>query len=228
MRFLFIGNRKFAAGRAVLQFMSAVNARIEQAIKHLQSGGASAVEEALEHLTTSAYAFAMRVCGNREDAEDVAQETMIRLAPSLNRFSDSRGLGLWLYKVAKSRCLMSRRLSKFAPTHRLSLDELMPHPRDTARLASEAWPVSPEQVVLRQELREQLQRAILNLPKPYRLVLVLRDVEQLDTHEVAKVLGITPASVKMRLHRARVFVRNALDRYFNSPSIGRRHDGPEV
>jgi RNA polymerase sigma-70 factor (ECF subfamily) len=110
-----------------------VNARIEQAVKRLQSGGATAVEEALEDLTTSAYSFAMRVCGNREDAEDVAQETMIRLAPSLNSFSNGRGLALWLYKVAKTRCLMNRRLSKFAPSHRLSLDELMPHPHETAR-----------------------------------------------------------------------------------------------
>ena len=117
----------------MLQCILPVNARIEQAVKRLQSGGATAVEEALEDLTTSAYSFAMRVCGNREDAEDVAQETMIRLAPSLNSFSNGRGLALWLYKVAKTRCLMNRRLSKFAPSHRLSLDELMPHPHETAR-----------------------------------------------------------------------------------------------
>lgn len=207
-----------------------VNARIEQAIKRLQSGDAMAVEEALEDLTTSAYTFAMRVCGNREDAEDVAQETMIRLAPSLNRFSDGRGLGVWLYKVAKTRCLMSRRLSKFAPSHPLSLDELMPPAHDPAQVAAEGWPVNPEDVVLRQELRKQLQHAILNLPRPYRLVLILRDVEQLDTHEVARVLGITPASAKMRLHRARVAVRNALDRYFRSTSslMGKQRGRPKM
>jgi RNA polymerase sigma-70 factor, ECF subfamily len=214
----------------VLQFTSTVNTRIEEAVKRLQSGDAAAVEEALEYLTTSAYAFAVRMCGNREDAQDVAQETMVRLAPSLNKFPNGRGLGLWLYKVAKTRCLMSRRLSKFAPTHRLSLDELMPSPHDAVGLASKPWPASPEEVVLRQELREQLERAILSLPKPYRLVLVLRDVEQLDTHEVAKVLGITAASVKMRLHRARVSVRNVLDEYFRSTSSSteKRHGRPEV
>lgn len=194
----------------------------------MQDGGAAAFEEALESLTDSAYAFAMRVCGNREDAEDVAQETMIRLAPSLSRFSNGRGLGVWLYKVAKTRCLMSRRVSKFAPTQRVSLDALMPDPEGLDRARSDPWPASPEDVVLRQEMRQQLERAIRSLPKPYRLVLVLRDMEQLDTREVASVLGISPASVKMRLHRARVTVRNALDDYFRSSSRERGRDAKEV
>ncbi len=205
-----------------------MNARIERALQRLQAGGATAFGEALEFLTDSAYAFAMRVCGNREDAEDVAQETMIRLAPSLSRFSNGRGLGVWLYKVAKTRCLMSRRVSKFAPTQRLSLDALMPDPEAVARAASNPWPASPEDVVLRQELRQQLEHAIRRLPRSYRMVLVLRDMEQLDTREVAQVLGISPASVKMRLHRARVAVRNALDDYFRSSSQERGHDGKGV
>ncbi len=193
-----------------------MNERIEQAIKDLKAGDARRLEKALESLTRSAFAFAKKVCGNQEDAEDIAQETMIRLAPALDNFSDARGLGTWLYKVAKTRCLMSRRASKFAPAHTLSLDQLMPTAQQKSRLAEESWRVSPEELVLRKELRDQLERAILRLPEPYRLVLVLRDMEQLDTDETAKVLGISPGTVKMRLHRARVFVRNALDNYFHT------------
>ncbi len=193
-----------------------MNERIEQAIKDLKAGDARHLEKALESLTRSAIAFAKKVCGNQEDAEDIAQETMIRLAPALENFSDARGLGVWLYKVAKTRCLMSRRASKFAPAHTLSLDQLMPNSEQKARLAEESWRVSPEELVLRKELRDQLEHAILRLPEPYRLVLVLRDMEQLDTDETAKVLGISQGTVKMRLHRARVFVRNALDNYFHT------------
>lgn len=194
-----------------------MNQRIEQAIKDLRAGGASRIEKALEALAANAFAFAKKVCGNQEDAEDIAQETMIRLAPSLARFTDPRGLGVWLYKVAKTRCLMSRRASKFAPRQTLSLDELMPA-QAAGRQAAEPWRVSPEQIVLRKELRDQLERAVLKLPEGYRLVLVLRDMEQLSTEEAAKVLGISEGTVKMRLHRARASVRNSLDRYLRSNS----------
>ena len=75
---------------------------------------------------------------------------------------------------------------------------------------------NPEELVLRQELREQLEQAIMGLPEPYRLVLVLRDMEELHAAEVARIMGVSEPTVKMRLHRARVFVRNALDRYLRS------------
>jgi RNA polymerase sigma-70 factor, ECF subfamily len=196
-----------------------MNDRIELAIRNLKAGDSRGFEKALETLTASAFAFAKKVCGNQDDAEDIAQETMIRLAPTLENFSDARGLGVWLYKVAKTRCLMSRRKSKFAPAHTLSVDNLIPSPAEKASLAEHPWRVSPEEMVLRSELRRQLERAILTLPEPYRLVLVLRDMEELDTEEAANALGVSPATVKMRLHRARAFVRKQLGDY-----IGSRHE----
>lgn len=196
-----------------------MNQRIEQAIQNLKAGDSRGFEKALESLTASAFAFAKKVCGNQDDAEDIAQETMIRLAPTLENFSDARGLGVWLYKVAKTRCLMSRRKSKFAPAHTLSVDNLIPTPAEKASLAEHPWKVGPEEMVLRDELRGQLERAILSLPERYRLVLVMRDMEQLDTEEAASALGITPATIKMRLHRARAFVRKQLAEYIGS------HDG---
>jgi RNA polymerase sigma-70 factor (ECF subfamily) len=198
-----------------------MNTHIERAIQNLKGGDTDETRRALEELTASAFSFAKKVCGNQDDAEDIAQETMIQLAPTLGNFSDARGLGVWLYKVAKTRCLMSRRSSKFAPAHTLSLDDLMPSPQGLSALAEERWRVNPEELVLRKELRSQLERAILGLPDHYRLVLVLRDMEQLDTAEAAKVLGITPATVKMRLHRARAYVRNQLGNYFGSVSAAK-------
>jgi len=193
-----------------------MNARIAQAVEMLKAGGARGIESALESLTTSAFAFARKVCGNAQDAEDIAQETMMQLTRSAHRFPDAKGLGVWLYKVAKTRCLMSRRRSKFAPAHTLSLDELMPTPGEIAGGSQDARPQNPEEFILRRELRNQLERAVLNLPEAYRLVLVLRDMEELSTEEVAEILGVSQPTVKMRLHRARVFVRNALDRYLKS------------
>jgi RNA polymerase sigma-70 factor (ECF subfamily) len=189
-----------------------VNAQVEQALEILKAGEPRAVEQAIESLQSAVYAFGMKVCGHPEDAEDTAQETLLRLARSLKNFPDARALSVWLYKVAKSQCLMSRRKSKFAPAEMLSLELLMPERIGAGPDVLKSWAITPEQVVLNQESRARLERAIMALPKHYRLVLILRDMEQLDTKEVAEVLEISEDTVKMRLHRARVFVRNELEK----------------
>jgi RNA polymerase sigma-70 factor (ECF subfamily) len=190
-----------------------VNTQIEEALKSLQSGNRQDAERALETLQGVVYGFGMKVCGSHEDAQDTAQETLIRLARQLREFPDARALAVWLYKVAKTQCLMSRRKSKFAPAQMLSLDDLMPGASDLSPAGTKSWQVTPEETVLRLELRSRLEDAILALPKHYRLVLILRDMEQLDTREAAEVMGISEETTKKRLQRARVFVRNALAGY---------------
>ncbi len=188
-----------------------MNTQIEQALKSLQSGDRQDAERALAALQGVVYRFGMKVCGSHEDAQDTAQETLIRLARQLRAFPDARALAVWLYKVAKTQCLMSRRKSKFAPTQMLSLDDLMPNESDRSSAGTKSCQVTPEEIALRLELRGRLEDAILALPKHYRLVLILRDMEQLDTREVAEVMGISEETTKKRLQRARVFVREALN-----------------
>lgn len=193
-----------------------MNARIEDAIKDLQSGNCVDTERALKTLQQVAYEFGIKFCGSHEDAQDTAQETLIRLARQLKDFPDARALAVWLYKVAKTQCLMSRRKSKFAPAQMLPL-ELMAGELERSKAARKAWQIDPEEVVLNKELRERLESAVMALPKHYRLVLVLRDMEQLDTREVAEVVGISEQTAKMRLHRARMMVRKALAGYVQGP-----------
>ncbi len=190
-----------------------MNTQIEQALEILKSGNRQDAERALETLQGVVYGFGMKVCGSHEDAQDTAQETLIRLARQLREFPDARALAVWLYKVAKTQCLMSRRKSKFAPAQMLSLDDLMPKEPNLLAAGTKSWLINPEEIVLKEELRSRLEAAILALPKHYRLVLILRDMEQLDTREVAEVMGISEDTTKKRLHRARVFVRNALAGY---------------
>ena len=200
-----------------------VNAQIEKALENLKSGDQQDIERALETLQRVVYGFGMKVCGSHEDAQDTVQETLIRLARQLRDFPDSRALAVWLYKVAKTQCLMSRRKSKFAPAQMLSLDALMPEQGHASPAAPKSWAITPEEIVLKQELRSRLEDAVLALPKHYRFVLILRDMEQLDTREVAEVMGISEETAKMRLHRARVFVRNALANYIQRrPADGRK------
>ena len=190
-----------------------MNLQVEQALVDLKSGRPEEVGRALETLQGIVYGFGMKVCGTPEDAEDTAQETLIRLARELKEFPNARALAVWLYKVAKTQCLMSRRQSKFAPAQMLTLDALMPKGSGTSAPQVKSWEITPEEIALKKELRSKLEDAILTLPKHYRLVLILRDMEQLDTREVAEVMGISENTTKMRLHRARVFLRNALAGY---------------
>src|SRR5213596_579009 len=103
-----------------------MRAEIEEAVQLLQRGDDASVEHALALLQNTVFSFSMRVCGQRQDAEDTTQEVLLKSIPQLPNFTNPKALVVWLYKVARSRCLMSRRRSKFAPEPDLSLEELMP------------------------------------------------------------------------------------------------------
>jgi RNA polymerase sigma-70 factor (ECF subfamily) len=118
---------------------------------------------------------------------------------------------------------MRRRKSVFAPTQELSLDDLLPHSEQEGghrKLEIADWSALPDDQVLRAELRDVIHQAIQELPEIYRAVILLRDVEELNTDEAAQVLDVTPESVKTRLHRARLAVRQKLDKYLRNVQGG--------
>jgi RNA polymerase sigma-70 factor, ECF subfamily len=184
---------------------------ISQAVELLRQNDPTSLERALALLQETVFSFSMKVCGQREDAEDTMQEVLLKSVPHLPRFNSPQALSVWLYKVAKNRCLMSRRKSKFAPQKEMVLDELMPDRRELESLVRGSGE-SPETSALRDERAHWLRTAILRLPPPYRLVLVLRDMEELSDEEVAKVTGLRAGTVRVRLHRARLYLRKELAR----------------
>lgn len=186
-----------------------MRSEIEQAVHLLQRGDDAALEQALALLQNTVFSFSMRVCGQREDAEDTMQEVLLKSVPHLPRFDSPRALLVWLYKVAKNRCLMSRRRSKFAPNPDLSLEELMPDRKELEQLGADGG-INPEAFAIRSEEAGRLRDAIQKLPPQYRIVLVLRDMEGLSDEEVAEITGLRSATVRVRLHRARLFVRKEL------------------
>lgn len=190
-----------------------------RAIAELRNDDPESMERALALVRQTAFSFSMKVCGHREDAEDTAQETLIRAVPELSNFDSPEALAVWLYKVARSRCLMSRRRSRFAPKQTLSLDDLLPD-RSQLEALTASREGGPEQQLLRAENREELQRAVLKIPPDYRMVLVLHDMEELSTQEVARITGLREGTVRVRLHRARVFLRNQLARKVKTAATG--------
>ena len=184
---------------------------ISQAVELLRQNDPAALERALALLQETVFSFSMKVCGQREDAEDTMQEVLLKSVSYLPRFNSPQALSVWLYKVAKNRCLMSRRKSKFAPQRHLALDELMPDRRELENLAGGKGE-SPESSALREERAQWLRDAILRLPPSYRLVLVLRDMEELSDEEVARIAGLRAGTVRVRLHRARLYLRKEMAR----------------
>jgi RNA polymerase sigma-70 factor, ECF subfamily len=126
--------------------------------------------------------LSLKVCGHGEDAEDTMQEVVVKALPYLPKFESPRALLVWLYKVAKNRCLMSRRKSKFVPKQDLPLEELMPDRQELAQLSKEG-PVNPETLAIRSQQAKRLREVIQELPPEYRIVLVLRDMEGLTDEE---------------------------------------------
>jgi RNA polymerase sigma-70 factor, ECF subfamily len=178
-------------------------------VQLIQSKDPKSLEKALELLQTTVFSFSMKVCGQRQDAEDTMQEVLVKSVPYLPKFDSPKALMVWLYKVAKNRCLMSRRRSKFAPKEDLSLEELMPDRQELQKLSGSP-DGTPETSLLRRENAKRLREAVQRLPAEYRLILVLHDMEELSDGDVAEITGLRPGTIRVRLHRARLFVRKEL------------------
>jgi RNA polymerase sigma-70 factor (ECF subfamily) len=182
-----------------------------QATELLRRNTPEAVEEAIGLLQNTVYSFSMKVCGHRQDAEDTMQEVLSGSLGHLARLPDPQALALWLYTVTRNRCWRMRRKVASAPRHILSLDELMPDEAELGRLLQDAAE-SPEGNLLHAERHYLLHQAVLHIPVQLRMVLVLHDMEELTTEQVAQILDLQPGTVRVRLHRARLSVRKEMNR----------------
>jgi RNA polymerase sigma-70 factor (ECF subfamily) len=185
--------------------------------RDLLAGSEEAFTEFVHSFRARLAQYTWLMCGQREDAEEVAQETLIRVFESIDQLRDPARLKAWVFRIARNECLMKRRKSVFAPTVELSLDELMPRQGEEGKGIEIAdWNALPEDAVLGSELRSALTEAIQSLPDAYRAVVLLRDVEELSTEETAEILEISTDAVKTRLHRGRLALRRHLDSYLRA------------
>lgn len=183
-------------------------------IERLQAKDPAAYGEFMERYGRRLLNFGMRMCGDREDAREVVQDTLLKTFESVHELKNREAFAGWLYRIATNACLMKRRKSKFLEEE-VALDDVMPE-RATLSQGGPAWNRLPDQAALDGELQDKIRNAILALPEGYKSVLVLRDMEGLDTEEVAVALGLSKDVVKMRLHRARAKVRNQIESYLTA------------
>jgi RNA polymerase sigma-70 factor (ECF subfamily) len=184
-------------------------------LEGLRAGDAAAFRRLVELNSSNVYNVALKLLGDEHEAEDVLQETFLSAFEAIENFEGRSQLSTWLYRIAYNASLM--RLRKRKQMTSFSLDS--PPGDDDSDLTSQSrhlvdWTTVPDDQLLTSEAREEMDRAIAELPETLRSTFVLRDIQGLSGIETAEVLGITVQAVKNRLHRARLRLRDRLSDYF--------------
>ncbi|MDI6783653.1 MAG: sigma-70 family RNA polymerase sigma factor [bacterium] len=183
-------------------------------IARSKSGDADAFTELVNRNEKRIYTLAYQLLNNREDAEDILQETFLRAYNNLGSFRGDSSFNTWLHRITTN-LVISRFRKKKLDTESLDEPIIINHEEIKQREIVD-WSDIPDKALLKKELNATIDSAIAALPLEYRSVITLRDIEGLSNEEAGKILGISVAAVKSRLHRARLFVREKLDIYLKS------------
>lgn len=181
-------------------------------LARLRDGDAEACEEMVRAQAPRMLALARRLMGDEDLARDAVQDSFLAAFRALSAFHGEAALATWLHRITVNACLMRIRSRARHPDE--PIEPLLPMLDAGGRhaLPVDAPASAPEGALLRREKRQAVRAAIDRLPEKYRTVLLLRDVEELDTAEVAQMLSLTSTAVKVRLHRARQALRTLLTR----------------
>lgn len=177
-----------------------------------REGDGRAFGELVRRYEGKIFRLAQHVTQNREDAEDVLQETFLKAYEHLDQFQGAAKFYTWIVRIAVNQALM--KLRRRRTDRSVSLDEAIDTGEDTIVREVAAWDENPEQRFSRAEFGQILDAAIQCLEPPYRSVFVLRDIDELSTEETADALGLSIPAVKSRLLRARLQLREKLTRHF--------------
>ncbi len=162
------------------------------------------------------YNFGLKVCKNVNDAEDLVQESFINVFKSMKDFRHETKFKNWLYKIAANVCWKMKRKSRFAPEQEISIEEFLPSDHKSVDKKSSEWASAPVDHLLNRELSARIKEGVDKLPEKYKLVLILRDMEGFSTEETSNILSLTVQNVKVRLHRARLFLREELKEFYGN------------
>jgi RNA polymerase sigma-70 factor (ECF subfamily) len=186
-------------------------AQADPLVEALRHGEADAFEALVRREGARMLATARRLLGNEEDAQDAVQEAFLQVHRNVDGFQGGSRISTWLHRIVVNAALMKLRSRRRKPEH--ELDELLPQFDEAGRWLRPVagWERPSEELLESAETRAMVRRAIDELPPSYREVLMLRDIEELDTEETARMLGVSINAVKVRLHRARQALRTLLE-----------------
>src|ERR1700731_1373792 len=205
--------------------MSTIQPNIEQPVseemelvRRAKRGDDSAFEELVRRYDRNVFRIAQHITQNREDAVDVVQDAVLKAYTNLKQFQGQSKFYTWLVRIAVNEGVM--KLRRRRPERMVSLDEDVKTEEDSVRREVADWSPNPEQQYNQAELKEILSKTIQGLPPSFRTVFVLRDVEGLSTEETADALDLSIPAVKSRLLRARLQLRERLNRFFQKKASG--------
>lgn len=194
----------------------AVDAEEQALLAGLRAGSDAAFETLVRTTSPRLLAVARRIVGSDEDARDVLQEAYASAFKSIGRFEGNAKLSTWLHRIVVNMALMRLRTRKRKPEE--SIEPLLPAFKDDGHMMQAAgqWDDGADVALERAEVQSYVRAQIDKLPDTYRTVLLLRDIEEMSTNDVATLLDTTENAVKIRLHRARQALRGLLAERFGS------------
>ncbi len=188
-------------------------------ITGLKAGEPLAFETLVRRYSGRLLSLARRILGSEEDARDALQDAMVAVYRSIRNFESTAMLSTWLHRIVVNAALMKLRAKRRRPEEE-DIEQYLPRFREDGHQVESSVPwesESAEKLLERKETGALVRAAIDQLPEAYRIVLLLRDIEEMTTEETAAILGVTQNAVKIRLHRARQALRTLLDRQMRKP-----------
>jgi RNA polymerase sigma-70 factor (ECF subfamily) len=197
------------------------DAREERLIEQLRTGDQLAVAELASTYGTKIYQLAFRYMKNREDAEEVAQDVLLKVVRKIDAFRGDAALSSWIYRITFNTAMSRLRNTKAARTSdEESLDAGL-NGGSTAPREVADWSSLGDEQVMRRQMRRRLMKAVLELPPIYRVPVVLRDIQGLTTEEASALLNVRDQTLKSRLHRGRLILRQRLADFATGLSLHR-------
>jgi RNA polymerase sigma-70 factor (ECF subfamily) len=193
-----------------------------QLVAGLQVGDESAVKELAERYSHRIFQLALRHMKNPEDAEEVTQDVLMKVYRKVDHFRGDAALSSWIYRItfntAMSR-LRTHKAEKAAEHERDRVERASTDEGTVARRQPADWSHMPDEVMLRAQLREAVAQALAELPEIYRAPVVLRDIQGLTTEEASHRLRVKDQTLKSRLHRGRLMLRERLQAFASGLSL---------
>lgn len=188
----------------------------ETLIRRFLQGDGGAFDRLVELCSSRVFNLAYRLVGNRDDAQDIAQEAFVRIYHALPRFQGGSSFNTWMYRIVVNVCYDELKRRRRRPSNFTDLCDYDEPMRDPA------GGVSAEEAAMRNERRRVLQQAIVTIPEPYRMVLVLYDLQGLSYQEISDILETNLGTIKSRLNRARLILREKLSESRELFGLGER------
>ena len=176
-------------------------------IARIQAGDKTACDECIALHSPALNRLLLRLLGNEQDAEDVLQETFLNAFRAIDSFEGRSSLSTWLYRIAYNAAMMRLRRPK---TRTISVEETMNETPGYIPRQLFDWCCLPEETYDSEEVQTELRQAIAAMPETLQMVFLLRELEGMSTEETANTLDISPSAAKVRLHRARQWLRDTL------------------